>query len=190
MNKPTQDSGIPVLTEVITAPPRTDPTATSAAASSVASSATSSPLPPQASATQYNFSPNQAFASIPAFLMAPAAPTETAEAAVPTAGTEHLADIPVLQVEIETPSAPIEHLPISGWLDEEWTRMEQKISERVLTQLLSRIDTVLEERLQQVLTVSLQRATEEIRQGLQQTLGEVVSDAVAQEIDNLHFSKK
>ncbi|MFC7298910.1 hypothetical protein [Herminiimonas aquatilis] len=182
MNKSTQDSGIPVLTEVITAPPRAASTATLTPASS--------PLPPQASAAQYNFSPNQTFTPIPAFLMAPAAPTETDHAAVPTAATEYLADIPVLQVEIETPPAPIEHLPITGWLDEEWTRMEQKISERVLTQLLSRIDTVLEERLQQVLTASLQRATEEIRQGLQQTLGEVVSDAVAQEIDNLHFSKK
>jgi len=150
MNKPTQDYGIPVLTEVIVTPPRVPPV-----------------------------SP-----SVPAFtpMFSPAATT------IPE--VEDLADIPVLQVEIEVPLTPVEHTPINGWLDEEWTRMEQKISERVLTQLLSRIDTVLEERLQEVLGNSLQRAVDEIRQGLHQTLGEVVSDAVAQEINHLHFSKK
>lgn len=160
MNKPPQDSGIPVLTEVIVTPPR------------VAPPAASIPVPPPAAA---------AIATpLPAFL--------TARAIETTA--EDLADIPVLQVEIETPPAPIEHAPITGWLDTEWTRMEQKISERVLTQLLERLDTVLEERMHEVLSASLQRAVEEIKQGLHQTLGEAVSDAVAQEIDNIQFSKK
>lgn len=174
MSNPTQDSGIPVLTEVIVTPPRVTLTAT------VEAPAAWTPVPPpaHAPAPQYNFSPNQAFASIPPFFNAP------------PAQQEYLADIPVLQVEIETPPAPVEHAPITGWLDEEWTRMEQKITERVLSQLLSRIDTVLEERMQEILSASLQRAAEEIKQGLQQTLGEVVSDAVAQEIENLHFSKK
>lgn len=158
MNKLTQDSGIPVLTEVLVTPPR------------VATPAASIPVPPPASAAASIAAPNPAFFATPA--------------------VEDLADIPVLQVEIETPLTPIEHAPITAWLDEEWTRMEQKISERVLTQLLSRIDIVLEERMQQVLSSSLQRAIEEIKQGLQLSLGEVVSDAVAQEIDNLHFSKK
>ncbi len=164
MNKPTQDSGIPVLTEVLVTPPRVAPPA-------------SIPVPPSTSAAA---AAKSIATPLPAFLTARA--VETA--------AEDLADIPVLQVEIETPPAPIEHAPINGWLDEEWTRMEQKISERVLTQLLSRIDTVLEERMQEVLSASLQRAMEEIKQGLHQTLGEVVSDAVAQEINNLHFSKK
>ncbi len=166
MNKPTQDSGIPVLTEVLATPPR--------AVSPAASSPASAPVPPPASTAAVEASNAT---PLPAFLTARA--VETA--------VEDLADIPVLQVEIET---PIEHAPITGWLDTEWTRMEQKISERVLTQLLSRIDTVLEERLQEVLSASLQRATEEIKLGLQQTLGEVVSDAVAQEIENFYFSKK
>ena len=151
MNKPIQDSGIPVLTEVIVTPPRV-----------------LQPVSPSVPASPPIFSP----------------------AATTIPEVEALADIPVLQVEIEAPLTPLEHAPINGWLEEEWTRMEQKISERVLTQLLSRIDTVLEERLQEVLASSLQRAIDEIKQGLHQTLGEVVSDAVGQEINHLRFSKK
>lgn len=178
MSNPTQDSGIPVLTEVIVTPPRVASTPASPVEAPAAWQAVPPPAHAPTPAPQYNFSPSQAFAPIPPFFTAPPAPEE------------YVADIPLLQVEIETPPAPVEHAPINGWLDEEWTRMEQKISERVLSQLLSRIDTVLEERMQEVLATSLQRAVEEIKQGLHQTLGEVVSDAVAQEIDNLHFSKK
>ena len=158
MNKPTQDSGIPVLTEVIVTPPRVAPPPASIPVQAPASTAT----------------------PLPAFLTARAVETTV----------EDLADIPVLQVEIEAPLTPIEHAPITGWLDEEWTRMEHKISERVLTQLLERLDTVLEERLHEVLSASLQRAVEDIKAGLHQTLGEAVSDAVAQEINNMQFSKK
>lgn len=129
MNKPPQDFGIPLLTEVIQAPPR----------------------------------------AVPAAAPAPAMETE-------------------LKQELEL--APITHAPITGWLDEEWTRLEQKISERVLTQLLERIDTVLEQRIRESLAGSVQQAVEEIKLGLQLTLEEVISDAVAHEIDDLHFSKK
>jgi len=181
MSNPPQDSGIPVLTEVIVTPPRVASTPVSPVEAPAAWQAVPPPAHAPTPAPQHNFSPNQSFAPIPPFFTAPAAPNAPAE---------YLADIPVLQVEIEVPPAPVEHAPISGWLDEEWTRMEQKISERVLSQLLSRIDTVLEERMQEVLSTSLQRAVEEIKQGLHQTLGEVVSDAAAQEINNLHFSKK
>lgn len=181
MSNTPQDSGIPVLTEVIVTPPRVASTPASPVEAPAAWQAVPPPAPAHTPTPQYNFSPNQSFAPIPPFFTAPAAPNAPAE---------YLADIPVLQVEIEAPPAPIEHAPISGWLDEEWTRMEQKISERVLSQLMSRIDTVLEERMQEVLSTILQRAVEEIKQGLHQTLGEVVSDAVAQEINNLHFSKK
>lgn len=140
MNKPPQDAGIPVLTEIIAAPAR----------------AVSPPV----------------FAHIPAPVPPPA------QAA------------PELVVEFEAEAVPIAHPPISGWLDEEWTRLEQRISERVLTQLLNRIDTVLEQRIRDSLAASVQQAVEEIRQGLQLTLEDVISDAVAQEIDNFQFSKK
>ncbi len=170
MSNPTQDSGIPVLTEVILTLPRVAPSAASIPVS-----------PPAAAAIDI---------AIPPFLMVSGTGVKAVPEAIKDAEADKLADIPVLQVEIESPPATIEHAPITGWLDEEWTRMEQKISERVLTQLLERLDTVLEERMHEVLAASLQRAVEEIKQGLQQTLGEVVSDAVAQEIQNIQFSKK
>jgi hypothetical protein len=134
MSNSPQDSGIPVLTEVIAAPARAIAT--------------------------------------PEF--APIAPSAEAEA----------------EAQFEAQAAPVEHPPITGWLDEEWTRLEQKISERVLAQLLDRIDTVLEQRIRDSLASSVQQAVQEIRQGLELTLEDVISDAVAQEIDNFQFSKK
>ncbi|MFJ7565430.1 hypothetical protein ACIQW9_00535 [Herminiimonas sp. NPDC097707] len=110
-------------------------------------------------------------------------------ASTPTPEPEELPEIPVLQVEIESTLTPIEHAPITGWLDEEWTRLEQKISERVLTQIMDRIDTVLEQRIRESLADSVQLAVNELRQGLHETLEEVISDAVVQEIDKIHFSK-
>jgi hypothetical protein len=86
-----------------------------------------------------------------------------------------------------TPAAP---QPIDGWLDEEWSRLEQKVSERVLTQLLERIEPVLEQRIKDGLAQVMQLAAEGIKQDLHQTLAEAISDAVAQEVDKLHFSKK
>lgn len=85
---------------------------------------------------------------------------------------------------------PAAHQPIDSWLDEEWTRMEQKISERVLTQLLERIEPVLEQRIRDSLAQVMQVAAEGIRQDFHQTLSDAISDAVAQEVDKIHFSKK
>lgn len=143
MSKSTQDSGIPVLTEVIQIAPRA-----------------------------------VAMPDVPI-------PTLT-EAFTPNTPNEQITAIEAAPVEV----TPIELTPINGWLDEEWSRLEQKISERVLTQLLERIDTVLEQRIKDSLAASLQLAVDEIRQGLHFTLDEVISDTVAKEIDNLRFSKK
>jgi len=115
--------------------------------------------------------------------------------------------IPVLTEVIPTPprvthaepaSTPVDselnqpdaHKPIDSWLDEEWSRMEQKISERVLTQLLERIEPVLEQRIRASLEQVMQVAAEGIRQDFHQTLADAISDAVAQEVDKIHFSKK
>lgn len=136
--------------------------------------------PPRVPGTASTPVPPPARAPAPAFSSPP----------ISTPEPEELADIPVLQVEVESTLTPIEHAPITGWLDEEWTRLEQKISERVLTQILDRIDTVLEQRISESLASSVQLAVNELRQGLRETLEEVISDAVAQEIDNIHFSKK
>lgn len=80
--------------------------------------------------------------------------------------------------------------PISGWLDEEWTRMEQKVSARTLAQLMEHINPVLEQQIRDGLAASIEGAVADIRRNLQQTLEQLVREAVAQEIENLQLSRK
>lgn len=103
---------------------------------------------------------------------------------------ENEADAAIHAHVAETSTSPAAHQPIDGWLDEEWSRLEQKVSERVLTQLLERIEPVLEQRIKDSLAQVMQLAAEGIKQDLHQTLAEAISDAVAQEVDKLHFSNK
>lgn len=144
MSLSSQDSSIPVLTEIIQVAPR----------------AAIEPVPIPTLTETLTPSTTEAISA--------ATPVESTSAAI----------------------AAAEAAPINDWLDEEWSRLELKISERVLTQLLDRIDTVLEQRINDSLAASLQLAVDEIRQGLQSTLDAVVTDAVAQEIDTLRFQKK
>jgi hypothetical protein len=69
---------------------------------------------------------------------------------------------------------------------EEWQQLEQTLRENVLRQVLSRIDFVLEHRVRDSLADVLQLAVEnlanEIRQGLNKTLEDVVTRAINQEI--------
>jgi len=78
--------------------------------------------------------------------------------------------------------------------EEEWHRMERRVRERILGQLLSRTDAVLEERIRNSLAGVLQDAvdglTATLRESLHKTLEDVVSRAVAQEIIRLQSSKK
>lgn len=97
-----------------------------------------------------------------------------------------------------TPEDPVEidplqtdsAAPISGWLDEEWSRMEQKVSARTLSQLMEHINPVLEQQIRDGLAASIEGAVADIRRNLQQTLEQLVREAVAQEIENLQLSKK
>nr|WP_217345322.1 hypothetical protein [Noviherbaspirillum sp. L7-7A]MBV0879578.1 hypothetical protein [Noviherbaspirillum sp. L7-7A] len=78
--------------------------------------------------------------------------------------------------------------------DEEWQRMERRVRERILGQLLSRTDAMLEERIRAGLTGVVEQAVEglaaSLRLSLHKTLEDVVSRAVAQEITRLQSSKK
>jgi hypothetical protein len=78
--------------------------------------------------------------------------------------------------------------------DEEWQRMERRVRERILGQLLSRTDAMLEERIRASLTGVVEQAVEglaaSLRLSLHKTLEDVVSRAVAQEITRLQSSKK
>lgn len=86
-------------------------------------------------------------------------------------------------------------LPVTPSLsNDEWDMLERNISERVLRQVLGRIDFVLEHRVRDSLADALQLAVAavsiEIRRGLHQTLEEVISRAVSQEITKLQSTNK
>jgi hypothetical protein len=119
------------------------------------------------------------------------------------------ASIPVLtEVVDETPPAApaaetaapgpdgsqLEARAIDSWSMHEWERLEQRIAERILQQLQGRVDFVLEQRLRDSMAEVLQHAlaglTEEIREGLQQTIEKIVVRAVSQELAHLQTLKK
>lgn len=120
------------------------------------------------------------------------------------------AGIPILTEIIPTPLAREKAVPpparadadediaalqarAADWDEEKWDRMEREIRERVLYQILERIDFVLEQRvrdsLADVLQTAVERLATEIRGGLQQTVKEVITRAVAQEITKLQTTK-
>lgn len=112
-------------------------------------------------------------------------------ASPPASGVEPVA---ANRLRHDESAAPHETRNINGWVDGEWSRLERQISERVLHQILGRIDFVLEQRVRDSLADVLQTAVEglatDIRQGLQQTLEEVIARAVSQEISRLHTNRK
>ena len=73
--------------------------------------------------------------------------------------------------------------------DEAWEVLERRLSERVLLQLSNRVDFVLEQRIKdsigEVLDHALHALTMEIREGLHDTIGKIVTRAVQQEITHL-----
>lgn len=77
--------------------------------------------------------------------------------------------------------------------DEQWRRIETDVRERIAQQVMGRIDSVLEQRvrdsLADVLQVAVEGLANEIRTGLQMTLEEVITRAVAQEVAKLRNSK-
>ena len=126
------------------------------------------------------------------------------------------AGIPVL-TEVIPPSRPSEPAPQSAvisevkekkneeavtlqqhateeWDDERWDRLEHEIRERVLHQVLERIDFVLEHRVRDSLADVLQLAVEnlasDVRNVLHHTMKEVISRVVAQEISRLQAARK
>jgi hypothetical protein len=78
--------------------------------------------------------------------------------------------------------------------EEQWNRLEREVTERVLYQVLERIDFVLEQRvrdnLADVLQTAVERLAADIKSGLEQSLKEVVTRAVTQEITRLQTEKK
>jgi len=180
MSTPPRDAGIPMLTEVIedaemafVGPPA--PGGTQA-----------QPMPAQ---PETGNAPPVA-GSPP---LTPAYPLPLKPAAPPTASVS--TPTPAPAAERPAPPAPAADSALPAPLSEEqWKRMERRVRERILGQLLMRTDAVLEERIRTSLAGVLEHAVEDLaatlRQSLHKTLDDVVSRAVAQEISRLQASKK
>jgi hypothetical protein len=141
---------------------------------------------------------NQAFdASIPVLTeimrdeaappAAPASPA-TAPGDAPTHGVEHEASAAPAAVDAAGEDAGLPAPDDAG----AWEALERRLSERVLHQLSNRVDFVLEQRIKdsigEVLDQALHALTLEIREGLHETIGKIVTRAVQQEITHLQAS--
>jgi hypothetical protein len=115
----------------------------------------------------------------------PAADNASAKTSVPTPAAE-----PDRQFSPEAFEAEV----MSHWNDEEWYRLERKIRERILRQVLGRIDAVLEQHvrdhLADVLQTAVQGLATDIKSGLHHSLEQVIARAVSQEITRLQTTKK
>lgn len=108
---------------------------------------------------------------------------------------------PVLTEVVDAPVAPpsppapepvaeqLERRASERWTGEEWSVLERRVTERVLQQLQGRVDFVIEQRVRDAMADAMQRTldsfTADLREGLHGALGEIVSQAVKQEIDHL-----
>ena len=186
MSTSPRDAGIPMLTEVIedeatefVGPPEQEQPMAAAAPAPEAPG-----TPPaaggayaQAAAMASQYGPPAQFTPSYPIPLKPAAPVTPAAIEWPA---------PVA----ETPAAP----PSPAMSEEEWQRMERRVRERILGQLLSRTDAMLEERIRASVAGVLQQAVDglaaTLRASLHKTLEDVVSRAVAQEISRLQSTKK
>lgn len=94
----------------------------------------------------------------------------------------------------DTVNADLETRAIDNWTEPQWNLLERRLSERILQQLQGRVDFVLEQRLrdsmEDVLKHAIAGLTEEIREGLQVTIEQIVRRAVVQELTHLQTLKK
>ena len=102
---------------------------------------------------------------------------------------------PKLAIPVQREAAPAVPVPAApAWDEHEWNRMEREIRERVLYQILERVDFMLEQRVRDSLADALQIAVErlasDIKTGLQHAIKDTVTQVVSQEIANLHDTKK
>jgi len=122
-------------------------------------------------------------ASAPLAALAPVAPVAPAVPVAPAAPV-------VASDDADAHSAQaLERRAAERWSGEQWSVMERRLTERVLQQLQGRIDFVLEQRLRDGIAEAVEKAmagvSAEIRAGLHDTLGQVVTRAVSQEIAHL-----
>ena len=100
---------------------------------------------------------------------------------------------PVAAAPQDAPEA-LERRAVDHWSGEQWSVMERRVTERVLQQLQGRIDFVLEQRLRDGIADAVDKAmtnfSADIRNSLGDTLSDVVTRAVSQEIAHIRMLEK
>lgn len=167
MNKPPQDYGIPMLTEVLETP---------------------------APAIEADDIPELTQVAQPAPYSAHAFTSETAASETVAHAAAKRFSSHAASTEIADALADQSAGTLSPAQDEDWALLQEQITERVLAKIMQRIDAQLELRvrdnLADVLQLAVHRLSEEIRTGLQHTLEDVIDDAVKHEINRARFSGK
>lgn len=96
---------------------------------------------------------------------------------------------PVAPPPVEPLAEQLERRATERWTGEEWSVLERRVTERVLQQLQGRVDFVLEQRVRDAMADAMQRTLEDftakLREGLHDALGDIVHQAVTQEIAHL-----
>lgn len=96
---------------------------------------------------------------------------------------------PVAAPPVEPLAEQLERRATERWTGEEWSVLERRVTERVLQQLQGRVDFVLEQRVRDAMADAMQRTLEDftakLREGLHDALGNIVHQAVTQEIAHL-----
>lgn len=133
--------------------------------------------------------PDPAFdASIPVLTEVVADSPAPVASSAPAAAAAATVAVGASDDDAQSPEA-LERRAADRWSGEQWSVMERRLTERVLQQLQGRIDFVLEQRLRDGIAEAVDKAmagfSADIRTSLHQSLGEVVSRAVSQEIAHL-----
>lgn len=101
--------------------------------------------------------------------------------------------VPVVPAPQDAPEA-LERRAVDHWSGEQWSVMERRVTERILQQLQGRIDFVLEQRLRDGIADAVDKAmtsfSADIRNSLGETLSDVVTRAVSQEIAHIRMLEK
>lgn len=198
MNSPTSDINIPVLTEII------NPQPDDAAAPAVAPAPPSNAAAPAVPATPAIATPVTVLPAIPTATSAQALTQQTHSdplpspvipaASIPVAA-QSPQEVPNIEAKPSQEPATTEAAPgLPALTDEQWEELENDIHQRISKQVLARIDFVLDHRIRNSLTDVVDKAIDglaaEIKRGLHETLEDIISRAVAQEMTRIHPLKK
>ena len=123
----------------------------------------------------------------------PTAPGAPLAHPAPVVEAESPLPAPVVAALEDAPEA-LERRAVDHWSGEQWSVMERRVTERILQQLQGRIDFVLEQRLRDGIADAVDKAmtnfSADIRNSLGDTLSDVVTRAVSQEIAHIRMLEK